>query len=52
MLAERRIILFRPQICPIVNQKPERVSLHPIAAICDIFSCGTEDLIAVTGGRP
>ncbi|MFK4295421.1 hypothetical protein ABH924_000556 [Arthrobacter sp. GAS37] len=30
------------------NQKPERVALQVIAAICDIFSCGPEDLITVT----
>ena len=48
LLAERGIILSRPQVYRIVNQKPERVALQVIAAICDIFSCGPDDLITVT----
>ena len=48
LLAERGIILSRPQVYRIVNQKPERVALQVIAALCDIFSCGPEDLITVT----
>lgn len=48
LLAERGIILSRPQVYRIVNQKPERVALQVIAAICDIFSCDPEDLITVT----
>jgi DNA-binding Xre family transcriptional regulator len=48
LLSERGIILSRPQVYRIVNQKPERVALQIIAAICDIFSCGPEDLITVT----
>ncbi|GAP56275.1 hypothetical protein AHiyo6_28400, partial [Arthrobacter sp. Hiyo6] len=39
LLSERGIILSRPQVYRIVNQKPERVALQIIAAICDIFSC-------------
>ena len=48
LLAERGIVLSRPQVYRLVNQKPERVALQLIAAICDIFSCGPEDLITVT----
>ena len=48
LLAERGIVLSRPQVYRMVNQKPERVALQVIAAICDIFSCGPEDLITVT----
>jgi DNA-binding Xre family transcriptional regulator len=48
LLAERGIILSRTQVYRIVNQKPERVALQVIAAICDVFSCGPEDLITVT----
>jgi len=48
LLAERGITLSRPQVYRIVNQKPERVALQVIAAICDIFSCGPGDLITVT----
>jgi DNA-binding Xre family transcriptional regulator len=48
LLAERGIVLSRPQVYRLVNQRPERVALQLIAAICDIFSCGPEDLITVT----
>jgi DNA-binding Xre family transcriptional regulator len=48
LLADRGIILSPPQVYRIVNQKPERVALQVIAEICDIFSCGPEDLITVT----
>ncbi|MFJ5860078.1 helix-turn-helix domain-containing protein [Pseudarthrobacter sp. NPDC092439] len=47
-MAERGIILSRPQVYRIVNQKPERVALQVIAAICNIFACGPEDLITIT----
>lgn len=36
------------QIYRLVSSKPERVSLKLVAAICDVFSCGPEDLITVT----
>ena len=48
LLAERGVELSRPQVYRLVNQRPERVSLQFIAAICDIFGCGPEDLITVT----
>lgn len=48
LLAERGIELSRPQVYRLVNQRPERVSLQVIAAICDIFGCGPGDLITVT----
>ncbi|SON58617.1 hypothetical protein MSIMFI_00095 [Mycobacterium simulans] len=47
-LAERGIELSRPQVYRVVHQRPERVSVQLLAALCDIFSCGIEDLIAVT----
>jgi DNA-binding Xre family transcriptional regulator len=47
-LAERGIELSRPQVYRIVHQRPERMSLQLLAALCDIFSCGLEDLITVT----
>ncbi|WP_375488373.1 helix-turn-helix domain-containing protein [uncultured Mycobacterium sp.] len=47
-LAERGIELSRPQVYRIVHQRPERVSLQMIAALCDIFGCGVEDLVTVT----
>lgn len=47
-LAERGIVLSRPQVYRVVHQRPERVSLQMMAALCDIFSCGVEDLVTVT----
>ncbi|WP_327151536.1 helix-turn-helix domain-containing protein [Nocardia sp. NBC_01329] len=48
LLHERGIELSRPQVYRLVNQRPERVSLQMMAALCDIFGCGIEDLVAVT----
>jgi len=47
-LAERGIQLSRPQVYRVVHQRPERVSLQMIAALCDILGCGVEDLVTVT----
>jgi DNA-binding Xre family transcriptional regulator len=47
-LTERGIQLSRPQVYRVVHQRPERVSVQLLAALCDIFSCGIEDLITVT----
>ena len=47
-LAERGITLSRPQVYRVVHQRPERVSLHLMAALCDILGCGIEDLVTVT----
>ncbi|MGY2011287.1 helix-turn-helix domain-containing protein [Nocardia gipuzkoensis] len=48
LLHERGIELSRPQVYRLVNQRPERVALQLMAALCDIFSCGLEDLVTVT----
>ncbi|MDT0347882.1 helix-turn-helix domain-containing protein, partial [Streptomyces litchfieldiae] len=32
----------------IVHQRPERVALQLMAALCDILGCGVEDLVTVT----
>ena len=47
-LAERGIQLSRPQVYRMVHQRPERMSLQLLAALCDIFGCGVEDLLTVT----
>jgi DNA-binding Xre family transcriptional regulator len=47
-LNERGIMLSRPQVYRLVHQRPERVSLKLIAALCDIFECGPDDLVTVT----
>jgi hypothetical protein len=36
------------QVYRIVTQRPERICLKFLAALCDIFDCGPEDLITVT----
>ena len=48
LLAERGIELSRTQTFRLVNQRPERMSLQVIAALCDIFNCGPQDLLTVT----
>ncbi|WP_248488502.1 helix-turn-helix transcriptional regulator [Tsukamurella sp. PLM1] len=48
LLAERDITLSRPQVYRMVNQRPERVSLQVIAALCDIFECTPADLLTTT----
>ena len=48
LLAERGIQLSRPQVYRVVYQRPERISLQMMAALCDILGCGVEDLVTVT----
>ena len=48
LLVERGIQLSRPQVYRVVHQRPERISLQMIAALCDILGCGVEDLVTVT----
>ncbi|SLF57846.1 putative transcriptional regulator [Mycobacteroides abscessus subsp. bolletii] len=47
-LLERGIHLSRPQVYRVVHQRPERVSLQLMAALCDILGCGVQDLVTVT----
>src|SRR3546814_19470144 len=48
LLAERDITLSRPQVYRLVNQRPERMSLQVVAALCDIFDCTPADLLTTT----
>ncbi|MCE0765945.1 helix-turn-helix transcriptional regulator [Pseudonocardia kujensis] len=48
LLRERGIDLSPSQVYRVVTQRPERVSLTLVAALCDIFDCGPDDLITVT----
>jgi DNA-binding Xre family transcriptional regulator len=43
LLLERGIQLSRPQVYRVVHQRPERVSLQLIAALCDILGCGVDE---------
>ena len=51
LLFERGIELSRPQVYRVVHQRPERISLQMMAALCDILGCGVEDLVTVTASR-
>ncbi len=48
LLRERGIELSPSQVYRLVTQRPERISLKLVAAVCDIFDCGPEDLLTVT----
>ncbi|MGC5617729.1 helix-turn-helix domain-containing protein [Georgenia sp. Z1491] len=48
LLNERDITLSRPQVYRLVNQRPERISLQVLAALCDIFDCTPADLVTTT----
>jgi DNA-binding Xre family transcriptional regulator len=47
-LVSRGIELSAAQIWRLVTQRPERLSLPLLAALCDIFNCTPADLISVT----
>lgn len=47
LLAERGIHLSREQVYRLVTQRPERLSMDTLAALCDILGCGVEDLIGL-----
>lgn len=48
LLAERDIVLSRPQVYRLVTQRPDRVSLQVAVVLCDIFDCSMADLITHT----
>jgi DNA-binding Xre family transcriptional regulator len=52
LLAERGVVLSREQVYRLVAQVPERLSLHTLAALCDIFECGPGELIEPTRDAP
>lgn len=45
LLAERGVVLSREQVYRLVAGTPERLSLHTLAALCDILGCSPADLI-------
>ena len=47
-LQERDINLSASQIYRLVTNRPERISLPILAALCDIFNCTATELIEVT----
>jgi DNA-binding Xre family transcriptional regulator len=44
LLAERGIELSREQVYRLVVGTPERLNLHVFAALCEILTCGPEEL--------
>jgi DNA-binding Xre family transcriptional regulator len=45
LLAERGVDLSAAQIYRLVAQRPERLSLHTLAALCDALACTPNDLV-------
>lgn len=45
LLAERGIVLSASQVHRLVTQKPERLSLPILAALCDIFAVEVDQLV-------
>ena len=45
LLAERGVVLSREQVYRLAAGTPERLSLHTLAALCDILDCTASDLI-------
>jgi DNA-binding Xre family transcriptional regulator len=45
LLRERGIELSETQVYRLVTEKPERLSMRTLAALCDIFDCTPADLI-------
>lgn len=47
LLAERGIHLSREQVFRLVTQRPQRLSMDTLAALCDILACTPNDLIGI-----
>jgi DNA-binding Xre family transcriptional regulator len=55
LLHERGVNLSSSQVRRLVAQKPDRLSMNVLIALCDIFGCTPADLITpttATGGQP
>ena len=50
LLAERGVVLSREQVYRLAAGTPERLSLHTLAALCDILECTPSDLIESKSG--
>jgi DNA-binding Xre family transcriptional regulator len=48
LLAQRGVTLSAAQTYRLVTGCPQRLSLHTLAALCDIFDCTPADLITAT----
>jgi DNA-binding Xre family transcriptional regulator len=47
LLAERGVHLSREQVYRLVTSTPQRLNMDVLAALCDIFGCGPQDLLEV-----
>ncbi len=47
LLADRGISLSAAQVYRLVTSVPQRLSLHTLAALCDILGCTPSDLVEV-----
>jgi DNA-binding Xre family transcriptional regulator len=47
LLADRGITLSATQVYRLVTTVPQRLSLHTLAALCDILGCSPNDLVQV-----
>lgn len=47
LLAQRGVKLSREQVYRLVAGTPERLSLHTLAALCDILECSPSDIVEV-----
>jgi DNA-binding Xre family transcriptional regulator len=45
LLVERGVNLSSTQVYRLVTEKPERLSMRTLVALCDIFDCSPGDLI-------
>lgn len=52
LLAERGVSLSAAQIYRLVVQRPERLSLHTLAALCDALGCTPDDLLEPIAAAP
>lgn len=48
LLLQRGVELSPSQVYRLVTHRPERISLTVLAALCDIFDCGPDDLVTIT----
>lgn len=45
LLADRGVVMTSTQVYRIVTGEPERLNMHLLAALCDIFGCTPNDII-------
>ena len=45
LLADRGVVMTSTQVYRIVTGQPERLNMHLLSALCDIFGCSPNDLI-------